>query len=433
MKINFAKQFSLQEDQAGPGEVRERIQSGAKVTGTNMYILIFAILTACIGLNMNSTPIVIGAMLISPLMGTIISIAYGFYTADLQWMQRSFKAFIFQISVGIVTSTLYFFLSPISFFSSELIARTKPNIWDVLIAILGGSAAIIANTRKSYLGNVISGTAIATALMPPLCTIGYCLAAQEWLSALGACYLFTINTIFICMSSLVGLRLMKVAKDKKILTTVKSRIIFTALLLLMIVPSGFLAWQAVRESAVLRDFHVFLKAEFQMENTQIVTSNIDIGDKVLQISVIGSPIPEEQLEDIREDLGDYSLGDYELQVFQTNVEQGISGEELEGLFAAHELGQEGSALTAKINELKLLLKVYTDGEALAEDVADEIRILFPEIEASGITVMHDPDGTEVRCLVLNVEEKPGRKTREKIREWIGRRMDEEIPVLYAAP
>ena len=171
MKIDLVKQFSLSEDQASVESIEERIRSGAKVTGTNMYILIFAILTACIGLNLNNKAIVIGAMLISPLMGPIISLAYGFANEDIVWIKSSFKAFFIQFFTGIISSILYFLISPISIFSNELIARTKPNIWDVMIAILGGCAAIIANTRKSYLGNVISGTAIATALMPPLCTI----------------------------------------------------------------------------------------------------------------------------------------------------------------------------------------------------------------------------------------------------------------------
>lgn len=159
--------FSLEEGSASPEEIRQSILSGAHVKGTNLCILVLAILIASIGLNMNSTAVIIGAMLISPLMGGIMAVGYGFALGDLRLSRRAFIGLLFQVIVCIVASTLYFSLSPISTAHSELLARTMPTVWDVLIAVCGGLAGIIGVTRKEKT-NVIPGVAIATALMPPL-------------------------------------------------------------------------------------------------------------------------------------------------------------------------------------------------------------------------------------------------------------------------
>ena len=430
MKIDLVKQFSLSEDQASVESIEERIRSGAKVTGTNMYILIFAILTACIGLNLNNKAIVIGAMLISPLMGPIISLAYGFANEDIVWIKSSFKAFFIQFFTGIISSILYFLISPISIFSNELIARTKPNIWDVMIAILGGCAAIIANTRKSYLGNVISGTAIATALMPPLCTIGYCIASAKWISALGACYLFTINTIFIFFSSFLGLHIMRISKKKTFLVSMKSRVILIIILFIMVIPSGFLAWQTVKESSVLKNVNMFLESEFIFENTQIVTSNIDYENKVIKVSVIGSTIKEEEIKKMEETLSDYSLEDYKFEVIQAYNEGYTTSEELEELLIGNDWNNQDNALKAKVDELKIILKAYEREKILEKDIAEEIQILFPEIESSGMTKMHGSSDENIDAYIIKTTEIPDDATKNKIQKWIESRLDKEIKVYY---
>ena len=223
MNFKSLNKLNLNDDQATNEEIRERIASGTHINMMDMFILIFAIVIVCIGLNMNSTSIVIGAMLISPLMGSIIGIAYGISNYDIEWIKKSCVTFLFQIGISILTSLIYFLLSPITVLSSELIARTEPNIFDVMIAILGGGAAIIANTRKDRISNVIPGAAIATALMPPLCTIGYCLVNHKWLLAGGALYLFSINYFFICLSTIISLHLMKVTKSNAFFTSFKKK------------------------------------------------------------------------------------------------------------------------------------------------------------------------------------------------------------------
>lgn len=188
--------FSLESDTANYEEIRTRLVEGGQVTGTNMCVLMLAIFIASIGLNMNSTAVIIGAMLISPLMGSIQAAAYGTATADLRLFRKSVIGLMFQVMVCLITSTLYFLISPISTTTSELLARTQPTIWDVLIALFGGIAGIIGITRKEK-SNVIPGVAIATALMPPLCTCGYGIATGQWRFLLGAGYLFLVNSYFI--------------------------------------------------------------------------------------------------------------------------------------------------------------------------------------------------------------------------------------------
>ncbi|MEO6683417.1 MAG: TIGR00341 family protein, partial [Ginsengibacter sp.] len=205
------EKFNLKSEQEEHNTIHEIIEKGVHFKSTNLWILIFAIMIACVGLNMNSTAVVIGAMLISPLMGPIIGIGFSLGTYDFLLLRRSFVNFGFAVFSGLFASTVYFLLTPISEAHSELLARTQPNIYDVLIAFFGGLAGIIAVSSKQK-GNVIPGVAIATALMPPLCTAGYGLATGTWTYFFGAFYLFAINSVFIATATLITVRLLKYPK-----------------------------------------------------------------------------------------------------------------------------------------------------------------------------------------------------------------------------
>lgn len=241
--------FSLQNDTAEQEEIKNRLVDGGQVTGTNMCILMLAIFIASIGLNMNSTAVIIGAMLISPLMGSILAAAYGTATVDLRLFRKSMIGLVFQIVICLVTSTLYFLISPISTTTSELLARTQPTIWDVLIALFGGIAGIIGITRKEK-SNVIPGVAIATALMPPLCTCGYGIATGQWRFFFGAGYLFLVNSYFIFLSATVILLILKVPKKKDLaLTPERWKRIKTGITrntIIMILPSIVVAYGMVQ-------------------------------------------------------------------------------------------------------------------------------------------------------------------------------------------
>ena len=267
--------FSLESDTANHEEIRTRLVEGGQVTGTNMCVLMLAIFIASIGLNMNSTAVIIGAMLISPLMGSIQAAAYGTATADLRLFRKSVIGLMFQVMVCLITSTLYFLISPISTTTSELLARTQPTIWDVLIALFGGIAGIIGITRKEK-SNVIPGVAIATALMPPLCTCGYGIATGQWRFLLGAGYLFLVNSYFIFFSSAAILLMLKVPRKKEITLEQWKRLkkVIIRNTLIMILPSIVIAYIMVQNTNADKES----LTGFEKENVSIesITKQIQI-------------------------------------------------------------------------------------------------------------------------------------------------------------
>ena len=208
--------FSLSEDTASNEEIRSRLLDGGKVTGTNMCVLVCAMVIASVGLNMSSTAVIIGAMLISPLMGSILASAYASVSADYSLFQKHMLGFGVQIVISVTAAMIYFLLSPVKEPTVELLARTGPTFYDVLIAFFGGLAGIIGQTRQDKANTVIPGVAIATALMPPLCTCGYSIANGRWDMLLGAGYLFIINAYFIFLSAGIILSVLKIPKVREL-------------------------------------------------------------------------------------------------------------------------------------------------------------------------------------------------------------------------
>ena len=216
LKLTLLRIFSLHSDSASHEEIRDRIIAGGQVTGTNLCVLICAILIASVGLNTGSAAVIIGAMLISPLMGSLLAMAYGAVSVRRHLLRRQIYGFICQILVSLLVSLIFFLLSPVTEPSKELLARTQPTFFDVIVAISGGFAGIIGNTRKDKANNVVPGVAIATALMPPLCTCGYAIANGQWKMLLGAAYLFTVNCYFIFLSAVVILGVLRIPKEEKL-------------------------------------------------------------------------------------------------------------------------------------------------------------------------------------------------------------------------
>lgn len=216
VKEKIREAFSLSEDNASHEEIRSRLMDGGKVTGTNLCVLVCAMIIASVGLNVSSTAVIIGAMLISPIMGTILASAYGNVSADYLTLRNHAVALGIQVAISVTAATIYFFISPVKEPTVELIARTSPTFFDVLIAFFGGLAGIIGQTRLDKTNTVIPGVAIATALMPPLCTCGYSIANGRWDMLLGAGYLFIINAYFIFLSASIVLTLLKIPKTREL-------------------------------------------------------------------------------------------------------------------------------------------------------------------------------------------------------------------------
>lgn len=212
LKLSLRHMFSIHEDAASNEEIRQRILSGGKITGTNMVVMVSAILIASVGLNTNSVAVIIGAMLISPLMGSILAIAYGTASNNAYTIEKHLAGLGMQVVISVFTATLYFALSPMKDATEQLIARTQPRFFDVIVAIAGGVAGIVGQTRADKANNIIPGVAIATALMPPLCTVGYGIATFNLRYIGGAFYLFLINAYFIYASASVVLALLGTPK-----------------------------------------------------------------------------------------------------------------------------------------------------------------------------------------------------------------------------
>ena len=212
----FKRIFSITDDSASHSEIRTRILDGGKVTGTNMCVLVCAMVIASVGLNMSSTAVIIGAMLISPLMGSILASAYASISADYSLLRKHMTGLVLQVAISVIAASIYFFLSPVKEPTVELLARTSPTFFDVLIAFFGGIAGIIGQTREDKANTVIPGVAIATALMPPLCTCGYSIANGRWDMLLGAGYLFIINAYFIFISAAIIMSVLKIPRSREL-------------------------------------------------------------------------------------------------------------------------------------------------------------------------------------------------------------------------
>ena len=334
IKLSFRERlraiFNIRSDAADSIEIRERISSNARIRGTNMYVLIAAIIIASIGLNMNSTAVIIGAMLISPLMGSIIGIGYGIGTKQSEFTKNSLFGLLLQLSIALITSTIYFSISPITAPSEEILARTSPTVWDVLIALFGGAAGIIGLTRKDKANNIIPGVAIATALMPPVCTAGYGLANGKFYVFFGALDLFLINCLCIMLTTYIFTKILKIndTPDDIKLSGRKLVVYISIFALLVLLPSGYFAYDYVSNSAVENKINTFINSEFNFEDTQVIKSSYDKDDHILTVLLVGHTIEDDKIEEIKKSLPKYSLGDLSLKITQTKTEKTISPEEI---------------------------------------------------------------------------------------------------------
>ena len=298
-------------------EFREKLYDDLHVRLRDTVILMCAIFIASIGLNMNSTAVIIGAMLISPLMTPIVGLGFGLAIFDTRLIKQSLEVLFTQVLVSLLVSALYFWISPLSYESSELIARTSPTIWDVLIAIAGGIAGVIGS-RKKEANNIVPGVAIATALMTPICTAGYGLANGNVRFLLGALYLFLINCVFIMLANIVGTRILM---RKSPLTSfkelsIKMRIGLISLIVLLILPASYSAVTLTIEQARKEGIKQFVGKEFA--NYTVINQVYKSSNNELVLTVVGDPISEEELETIRQKQASYGIQSVQLKVNQVH-------------------------------------------------------------------------------------------------------------------
>lgn len=271
--------------------IHEEIGRGVVFRGTNLYILAIAILIASIGLNINSSAVIIGAMLISPLMGPIIGMGYSIATYDFVLLRQALRNYGFAVIASLITSFLYFTLSPVSTAHSEILARTSPTIYDVLIALLGGTAGMLALSSKQK-GNVLPGAAIATALMPPLCTAGYGIASWQPAIFTGAFYLFTINTVFIAFSGVVvakllGFPITTVVDDRQ---KAHVRQILWAVIVLTSLPSIYFGYLLVQQERFMRQATQFIAQVSQVDGSYLIRNEVQAKRRQIILIYGGTPL-----------------------------------------------------------------------------------------------------------------------------------------------
>ena len=309
--------FVIMQDMEDEHEIVKQITSGVSFRGANLWVLIFAIFIASLGLNVNSTAVIIGAMLISPLMGPIIGMGLAMGINDLELMRRAVKNFGVATLISVLTAMVYFLITPLGEAQSELLARTSPTIYDVLIATFGGAAGILALCTKGK-GNVIPGVAIATALMPPLCTAGYGLATGHFLYFLGAFYLFFINTVFISLATYVGVRLMHFHRleFKNQALAKKAQRVVAGIAIVTMIPATFMTIGIVRQSIFDNKVNSFVKVELSQPGTQVISSSVDEDSQVLSIVAVGKEISDSAKSAAKKRMAQYGLGKYTLNIIQ---------------------------------------------------------------------------------------------------------------------
>ncbi len=309
--------FLLTDDMADPAEIQADVEAGISFQGTNLWVLIFAILVASVGLNVNSTAVIIGAMLISPLMGPIVGIGYGAATMELGLIRRGVKSLLTATALSLVVSALYFRLTPLTDAGSELLARTQPTTWDVLIALFGGAAGAVGLTRREH-SNVIPGVAIATALMPPLCTAGYGLATAHWAYFGGALYLFSINCVFISVATFLVIQILPLPHHEFETAGNAQRVrnIIWTLALLTAAPSVYLAIGIVRDGTFTHNAQRFVDEQLNLPGTYVVTSRIGPTARTVNVLLAGQQLTPAQLRAARNKLPNYRLTDVQLTVRQ---------------------------------------------------------------------------------------------------------------------
>ena len=420
--------FNLESDLEDDDKVHEVIVKDTEFRGTNLWILMFAIVVASVGLNMNSPAVIIGAMLISPLMGPINGMGYSIATYNLDLFRRALKNFSFAVLVSLAASTAYFALSPISTAHSELLARTSPTIYDVLIALFGGLAGIIALSTKQK-GNVIPGVAIATALMPPLCTAGYGLATGQFDFFFGAIYLFTINTVFIALSSVVVSQLLKFPIRTDIEDKQKRKINqwISLVIVLIIVPSIYFGYDLVQKEKFNENAKRYVENISIFEGNYLLRNEINPAKKEVRLVYGGTNLNKTQKEKIKQ-----SASNFKLNGATIIVEQGLSfGQSSELDKLKTEMTAVSSILAAKDRELER----YASIRKMGGDLLNELRTLYPNtIESCSYaeTDLYKIHETEnINVVIIGISRKLSSEDETKIKLWITKRLHKDkVHVLF---
>lgn len=440
IKTILADRLSLREDKADDHIIDGRVRGDIEMQGANLWILMFAILVASIGLNVNSTAVIIGAMLISPLMGPIMGIGYGAGINDFELIRRALKNLFIATLIALITSTLYFYLSPLSTAQSELLARTTPTLWDVLIGFFGGLAGIVGVTRKEK-NNVIPGVAIATALMPPLCTAGFGLATGHWNYFFGAFYLYTINFVFIALSAFLIVRFFNISEKKYVDITVakKAQRTIAIIAIVTLLPSFYLAYRLVSEEVFKSKATAFVDREFNFDKTSVAQVKIDSKTRHIKVFLIGDHILAQKLNDITTRLSANGLENTTIKVYQNGERDEIDVSLLKADIVADLYKSSQVSIEQKdrmIQQLQEENRALKANQELFGQIPAELSVLFPSMRDVVLSWSYDIEGAEhnrsVQKLILNAHStsRMSHKERLRIEEWLKTRTNNQYVSVY---
>lgn len=416
---NIFNFINLHNGEEKKDKVLENVTSNISFRGSNLWILACAIIIASIGLNVNSTAVIIGAMLISPLMGPIVGAGFALGTYNFPLLKKSFKNLLIATVVSLLVSGFYFYISPFKDVQSELLARTAPNIYDVLIAFFGGLVGVIAITRVEK-GNPIPGVAIATALMPPLCTAGFGLATFNFSYFLGAFYLYTINCFFICIATFLVVKYLHYPSsivDSKYEKRIRYSISF--LILVMIVPSSYLAYNLYNEKKFTKTAEIFLQKEFEKNGYTLIYKkiNYNANPKTIDVAFLNKKFTAEEIKSYNKMLSDNGLANTKINIRQNNSD--LKSEILS------EINKNNTNLSEKDIALSSLRSELDNYKVSDSTLGKEIQILYPDM--SGVSygkIAQYPETDSARLQFVMIYS--GKKVNElQLKSWLEKRLNEK--------
>ena len=415
----------------------DNISRSVEFRGVNVWILAFAIVIASVGLNVNSTAVIIGAMLISPLMSPIMGIGLAIGISDNDLLRKSLRNLVIMVLISLLASTTYFLLTPLSDAQSELLARTKPTVFDVLIALFGGLAGIVATSRKQEKVTVVSGVAIATALMPPLCTAGYGLGTGQWIYFFGAFYLFFINSFFIALATFLMVRYLKFPR-KHFVDAQHERKVRRSILvfsLIIIIPSVFIGINVIRETSFNSQAIKYvseMEHSAVLENVQIINvkRQYSAKEQSITLSLVGTPLTPEQVEYLQKRLDDFGLKKAKLVIRQTGgntLDIDAQSEMIQQILERKEvqLAERDSTILRLREQIEQLENKST---ITPEQLVREVKVLFPSVESMTFSIADEIDvktAKKQQIPVVNVawNESAQATEQQQFELWMKARLD----------
>ena len=415
--------FDLHKGEEDKRIVLENVRTSISFTGSNLWILMAAVFIASIGLNVNSTAVIIGAMLISPLMGPIVGAGFSLGIFDFHLLRKSLKNLLIATVASLLVSTIYFFLSPFKEAQSELLARTSPNIYDVLIAFFGGLVGVIAITRVEK-GNPIPGVAIATALMPPLCTAGYGLATGNFKFFFGALFLYTINCVFIGIATFFIVKYLKYPPVNFVNKREEKKVqnIVTIVSVLILIPSVYFAYSLYQEQKFRQEVNEFIENEIVDKGNTLIYKKVNFmsNPKTIELALLGKKLTKQEIEEVNDKLSYYNI-DNTTVVFKHNDSDNIN-------LLKNDILNEVSKSDEKDKKILELEQKISKNSFDDLQLLKESKILIPKLNSITISNNNFAQGDSLVAKTILVYKSNEALTNEeegKLKDWAQQRLNKK--------